>query len=116
MYDITNKESFEAIPDWIKIVTDIKGEKIPIIILGNKVEKCSERKISEEDGEKFKSDNIDFLEISVRSRQNINEAVTKLFNKIVENMPKKEKPVEIPIPEETIINNDKLKEKKSCCF
>ena len=116
MYDITNKESFEAIPDWIKIVTDIKGEKIPIIILGNKVEKSTERKISEEDGEKFKSDNIDFLEISVRSRQNINEAVTKLFNKIVENMPKKQKSVEIPIPEKTIINNDNLREKKSCCF
>ena len=116
MYDITNKESFEAIPDWIKIVTDIKGEKIPIIILGNKVEKSSERKISEEDGEKFKSDNIDFLEISVRSRRNIEEAVIKLFNKIVESMPKKQKSVEIPIPEKTIINNDNLREKKSCCF
>ena len=119
MYDITNKESFEAIPNWIKTATDIKGKNVPMIILGNKEDQKFDRKIKEEDGEKFFiSDNIDFLEISNKSGYNIDNAITKLVNKIVNNMSKEIDDLSNSNSEKTgkyLVDNQKNKEKKSCC-
>ena len=58
MYDITNKESFESIPEWIKNVTEEKGNDFPKILLGNKIDKENKRILSYEEGNK---DSIDRL-------------------------------------------------------
>ena len=125
MYDITNKDSFDAIKSWIQVFKDIKGnnyKKFPLTLLGNKNDLDTERKVKEEDGEKFVKDtNVDFLEISIKSwedKEDIDNVVTRLVKKIVENMPKEiddfsglksKKRIEY------LDNNQNIREKNGCC-
>ena len=89
MYDVTDTKSFESIPNWIQSIKDKKGSAFPMILVGNKIDLESERKITKEQGEKFAKDNgLDFLEISNQNGTNVQEAGLALFNKILE---KKEK-------------------------
>ena len=38
IYDITKKETFNAIPKWIQSVREHKGNEYPIILIGNKLD------------------------------------------------------------------------------
>ena len=89
MYDITNPESFDSIPNWIKSIKEHKGCSFPIILLGNKIDLESDRKISKEQGEKLAQENgIEFFEISNKNGTNIQEAGLAIANKILENIEK----------------------------
>ena len=89
MYDITNIESFDSIPNWITSIKDIKGYSFPIILLGNKIDLELERKISKEQGQKLAEENgFEFFEISNKDGLNIQEAGFALVNKILENIEK----------------------------
>ena len=47
VFDLTNKYSFQQLTTWIKeYCTATKNDKTPILILGNKLDLKSERKIS----------------------------------------------------------------------
>ena len=54
LYDITNQESLELIPQWIKIVKDNAGD-IPIFLVGNKLDLTQQREITKEQIEKIKA-------------------------------------------------------------
>ena len=49
MYDITSKQSFNSVYDWIKNVKNVKGENFPMILVGNKKDKEKERLIAKEE-------------------------------------------------------------------
>ena len=117
MYDVTDTKSFESIPNWIQSIKDKKGSAFPMILVGNKVDLKSERKITKEQGEKFAKDNgLDFFEISNQNGTNVQEAGLALFNKILE---KKEKDKNELRSTNTIeLRNKKGKKKedsKRCC-
>ena len=50
-YDITDKESFDSIKEWMKNIYDIKEQDFPIVLLGNKIDKTEERVIDSKVGE-----------------------------------------------------------------
>ena len=117
MYDITIINSFESIPNWIKSIKDVKGSDFPMVLVGNKIDLESERKITKEQGEKFAKENgIEFFEISNKNGINIQEAGLALVNKILEKK-EKEKPDAKSI--NTIVLKNKSKKKKEdskrCC-
>ena len=117
MYDVTDTKSFESIPNWIQSIKDKKGSAFPMILVGNKIDLESERKITKEQGEKFAKDNgLDFFEISNQNGTNVQEAGLALFNKILE---KKEKDKNELRSTNTIeLRNKKGKKKedsKRCC-
>ena len=89
MYDITDKATFDSIPDWIQSIKDLKGDDFPLILLGNKIDLEEERNISKEEGQKFADKiRIQFFETSNKNGINIQEAGLALIKKIIE---KKEK-------------------------
>ena len=89
MYDITDKATFDSIPDWIQSIKDLKGDDFPLILLGNKIDLEEERNISKEEGQKFADKiGIQFFETSNKNGINIQEAGLALIKKIIE---KKEK-------------------------
>ena len=89
MYDITEKATFESIPDWIQNIKDLKGDDFPLILLGNKIDLENERTVSKEEGQKLADEiGIQFFEISNKEGINIQEAGLALIKKIIE---KKEK-------------------------
>ena len=86
LYDITNKKSFDNISEYIEIFQEQKGKNFPMILLGNKIDKKEERKISKEVGEKLaKNKGINFSEISVKEGTNVNYAVNSLIDQILKD-------------------------------
>ena len=83
VYDITNKQSFLNIPNWIKLIKE-ENDNIPYTLAGNKCDLKRERVVQEEEGEKFSQDNnIDFLETSAKQNINIMECINNFVKKIV---------------------------------
>ena len=118
LYDITNKNSFDIISEYIKIFQDKKGKNFPMILLGNKIDKKEERKISKEAGEGLAKDKgINFSEISVKEGTNVDEAVDSLINQIFETNPKLKDNIE----NAPMLNENKKGDKKDnsdpcpCC-
>ena len=84
MYDITDKSSFEVIPDWIASIQEAKGNDFPLILLGNKLDKEDERVVSKEEGKNLADKyNIEFFETSNKNGTNIDEAGLSIVNTIL---------------------------------
>ena len=85
MYDITNKSSFDSIPDIIKNIKGEKGNDFPMILIGNKIDLEPDREIKKEEGKDLASKNgIEFFEISNKEGINVQEAGFAIVNKILE--------------------------------
>ena len=85
MYDITNKSSFDSIPDIIKNIKEEKGNDFPMILIGNKIDLEQDREIKKEEGKDLASKNgIEFFEISNKEGINVQEAGFAIVNKILE--------------------------------
>ena len=85
LYDITKLSSFENIREWIKDIREEVYEKAIIFLIGNKIDKTEERKISTEQGEALaKEFNLPFFEASAKSGENVDEIFKALYQKISE--------------------------------
>ena len=82
IYDITKKQTFKSIKNWVKetssIDKDIKG-----IILGNKIDLKNEREVNEDDLKEVSiQNNMPSLECSAKDNININEAFNLLIDEL----------------------------------
>ena len=88
VYDITNKESFERVQDWIKSIYDNTDtyKEIQMIIVGNKIDLEEMREVTKEDGLKIgKYYEIDFYEASAKNAEGVNNFMIKLIRDILNN-------------------------------
>jgi len=84
IYDITDKESFESIPQWMENIQDNKGLDYPIILCGNKIDLENERVISRKEGEELAQKfGITFFETSNKDGKNVEKAAFELINQII---------------------------------
>ena len=85
MYDITNLETFTSITGWIKSIREIKPNDFPIILIGNKCDLESKRKIQKEEGEKeAKNNGFLFFETSCKENINIEETINSIVSMITD--------------------------------
>ena len=92
MYDITKKETFNAIPEWVKNIRDHKGKDFPIVLIANKCDLKEEREVEAEEGQKEAEKNgFLFYEMSCKDGINVQESILKLVSVILERNKKKEK-------------------------
>ena len=85
MYDITNKDSFKSIPQWISSIRQHKGEDFPIVLIGNKCDLKEEREIKTEEGNDLANKyGFLFFETSSKEGINIKESILELVLKIVD--------------------------------
>ena len=117
MYDITNEQSFQSLPEWINSVREAKGNDFPIILLGNKIDKEEERKITKEAGKELADKyEFGFFEISNKEAINIEEAGLALINKILDK--KKKDGIELASSNTSKLSSKKTGKKfgkKKCC-
>ena len=109
IYDISNYDSFKATNGWMESIKDNGKKDLPIILVGNKCDLSDEeRQVSLKEGEdKANEFQIPFFETSCKNGININEAVEKLVEDILEKG-------NINVDKEVKTLN-KNKEKKKCC-
>ena len=112
MYDITNKSSFDSIPEIIKNIKEVKGDDFPMILIGNKKDLEQDREIKKEEGEDLASKNgIEYFEISNKEGINIQEAGFSIVNKILET--RKDDNIVIDSNRSSKLTNDTYKSKYS---
>ncbi|XP_026557686.1 EF-hand calcium-binding domain-containing protein 4B [Pseudonaja textilis] len=79
MYDVTAQHTFVAVKQWLVSVEEAAGENIPILLLGNKVDKEKEREVPKRLGEHLAKDySIIFYECSALTGENIKVPILHL--------------------------------------
>uniref|UniRef100_A0A8I3PEC9 Calcium release activated channel regulator 2A n=1 Tax=Canis lupus familiaris TaxID=9615 RepID=A0A8I3PEC9_CANLF len=107
MYDVTARQSFLSIRQWLSSVEEAVGDYIPVLLLGNKVDNEKEREVPRGLGEQLsKENNLIFYECSAYSGHNTKESLLHLARIL--------KKQEDTAREDTI-QADRPAKKKSCC-
>lgn len=118
IYDITNKQSFINVENWVKCVKDEITKKIPIYLIGNKSDLENQRVINSEDGENMAEQfGLKFYETSCMNGTNVEKCFNELGNDIYKNISKEEhKESKVKNMERNIsIQIDESSKKKKCC-
>ena len=120
VYDITSKESFNNLSQWLKDLTNININEVILCIVGNKIDLNEKREVEFDEGKKFAEEH-DFIfnEISAKTGEGFSELFYKnLFEKIrVKFRPKGQQPasevndIKFNIEQEEKVN----KKKRRCC-
>ena len=97
IYDISNRDSFDSLPKWLREVMDVKNSEAVFALIGNKIDLENERKVTFEEGQKFADqNNFIFQEVSAKDGTNFQKLFeTQLFeaiyNKFKNEFDKREK-------------------------
>uniref|UniRef100_A0A8C3X1Q3 Calcium release activated channel regulator 2A n=1 Tax=Catagonus wagneri TaxID=51154 RepID=A0A8C3X1Q3_9CETA len=107
MYDLTARQSFLAVRQWLSSVEEAVGDRLPVLLLGNKIDNEKEREVPRGLGEQLaKENNLIFYECSACSGHNAEESLLHLARILKEQ--------EDTVREETV-QVDHLTKKKACC-
>jgi small GTP-binding protein len=84
MYDLSNSDTLNQIPEWVQLIREMNGN-IPIMLIGNNVDLVESRDVSKEEGEMLKEKfNLSaFFEISTKTGENVEEAFEHLTRIII---------------------------------
>ncbi|CAD8073297.1 unnamed protein product [Paramecium sonneborni] len=123
VYDITNKQSFEAIERWLQEVKENADREIVIMIIGNKSDLKDLRAIRTESGQELaKIYKVGFMEASAQDGSNVDQAFTQIIEKIYQNITSQQQKYDQiqnlqgeRLDQENIINNDSSSIKKQGC-
>ena len=118
LYDVTNKDSFKNLENWLIEIEKNAQEKVLKILIGNKCDLTDDREITTEEGKAFALRNgMEFMETSAKMNTNVTEAFETLGKLMIEFNSKGN--------QGTQKNNDNknlkagsgknLKTKKGCC-
>ena len=113
VYDITNRNSFINVENWIKCAKDELGMDIPIMLIGNKSDLEDKRDISKQEGEMLsKKYGIKFYETSCYNANNVELCFNSISEEIYNYLKEKEN-------ENPDLNKKKIltyqKKQKRCC-
>ncbi|KAM6136956.1 LOW QUALITY PROTEIN: EF-hand calcium-binding domain-containing protein 4B [Pterocles gutturalis] len=107
IYDITAKDTFTAVKQWLISIKETAGENVPVLLLGNKTDNEKECEVSLGMGEHLGKDyNLIFYECSACSGYSTKQSVFHLARILKDEDRVKEKNIEL----QSDMN------KKSCCI
>ena len=120
VYDITQKNTFKNVKDWIKD-SEVNDFGFQRILVGNKIDLQNKRQVSLEDAKEWADKkNMEVIETSAKTGANIDKAVLKLIELILQNKTNDEIIKKFGVTEkkntEKLNNKDnKTKKSKKCC-
>lgn len=83
VYDVTNRESFESIENWLKEVNIHAGPDVVKLLVGTKTDKEG-RVVATEEGQTLASKmGVRFIEVSAQSGENVEQAFVDLAVEIM---------------------------------
>lgn len=88
VYDITNRESFLNVKDWLSEAKQcVEESDVVFMLVGHKIDKESRRVVSTEEGERFaEANNMMFIETSAKVLCNIEEAFIRVTEEVHKRM------------------------------
>ena len=112
VFDLTKKESFDKINDWMKqIKVNTQSDEIAIVLLGNKKDIVNERVVSFEEGnERAGEYGIKYFETSALDGTGIDEAIQNLSEEIM-----KKKKIDFEKNNFVLGKQKVVKNKDGCC-
>ena len=85
LYDVTNKDSFKNLENWLIEIEKNSSDKVLKILLGNKCDLSDDREIQSEEGKAFAVRNgMEFMETSAKMNTNVSEAFETLGKLMIE--------------------------------
>jgi Ras-related protein Rab-1A len=82
-YDITDRESFSAVENWMNEVEKHASDNISRILVGNKSDMEDARQVSFDEGKELAEHyNVRFLETSAKDCKNVEEAFTMMTREV----------------------------------
>jgi Ras-related protein Rab-1A len=82
-YDITDKQSFKDIENWLTEVEKFANENVIKLLVGNKNDLESQRQVTFDEGKEYADSlGIQFLETSAKNNSNVEKAFFTLANEI----------------------------------
>jgi Ras-related protein Rab-1A len=87
VYDITDRQSFKDIENWLAEVDKYGNENVVKLLVGNKSDLEANRQVKTEEGKTLADSlGIKFLETSAKDAVNVEKAFTTLSNEIKEKV------------------------------
>ncbi|XP_047949593.1 ras-related protein RABB1c-like [Salvia hispanica] len=87
VYDITRRETFDHLPTWLEDVRKYVDTNTSIMLIGSKCELDHMRVVSIEEGKHFAMMNgLQFMEVSAKTTQNVNQAFIRTAETIYRNI------------------------------
>lgn len=88
LYDVTSKESYEKLNEWIQSFKEDR-ENEPIILIGNKSDLKDKIKIKDKDANEFARKNkMDIIITSAKTGENVEKSFIELTTKILKKISK----------------------------
>ena len=119
VYDITKKETFGNIDNWIADIRNSADKKVSIILVGNKNDLEQEREVSKDSGEmKARQFGFAYMETSALNGTNIELAFQTLIEEVYKRHHKEfESSAKVEIQKGQTIKLDENEDKKTakCC-
>jgi Ras-related protein Rab-18 len=85
VYDVSNRESFEALPRWYSELETYVSSSVVKIVVGNKVDKEFSRQVSTSEGQAFATRMSSlFIEASAKTSIGVREAFQEVVERILD--------------------------------
>ena len=92
VYDVTNKESFDNVRQWMQEIEKFAADSVIKLLVGNKCDLEEKREVAFDEGQELaKQFNVPFLEVSAKNSTNIEETFTKMAGDIQKSFQSKKK-------------------------
>ena len=120
VYDITDRDSFTNLTSWLIEIEKNANKNVFKLLIGNKNDLESERKVTTEEGKEFADSNgMKFIETSAKTADKVYEAFELLTKEIIKNNLNKDKVITNKGTERKIELNKgadlNKKKEKGCC-
>ena len=120
VYDITNKQSFNNVINWINLAFEKNKNSIVNFLVGNKTDKQADRTVTKEEGENLaKEKKLFFLETSAKKDNNVQKLFYYILYKFLEyyktNEYKEDKQVDLSKGNSEEISTKRNSENKCKC-
>ncbi|ELP90786.1 hypothetical protein EIN_026450 [Entamoeba invadens IP1] len=123
MFDVTNRDSFEAVKSWADAVGGSSQNALCKILVGNKIDINGQRKVEKEEGEKM-AEQIGYMYLECSAA--LDKPVTQLFETLADSIIAKYNPKPLTqtetekervsiVPQQQAASSAVPKEQAGCC-
>ena len=110
VYDITNRNSFSTLKNWVKSIKS-DGNHPKMLIIGNKIDLNEKRKVPKNEAIEYaKEEKIEYIETSSKTGENIYKSITLICEKIMDDS-SFEKDVSFALDTSSVLR----KKRHKCC-